>query len=136
VLPRGLRPALGIDGATGETVEARVSSEPAGDPLQEARRVDTVVVGEADHVALELAERLVARSREPAVGAKPLDDELRMARKRPGEPPVVVLVDDEYAEPSVGLRVERVEEALELGDAADRGDDEIEGKRRRGEHAP
>ena len=39
---------------------------------------------------------------------------------------VIVLVDEEHTEPLVRLRRERLKEAIELFDAADRGHHEIE----------
>src|SRR5712691_1911153 len=49
---------------------------------------------------------------------------------------VDVLVDEEHTEPLVRLHRERLKEAIELFDAADRGHHEIEGRQRLVGHAP
>ena len=48
---------------------------------------------------------------------------------------VGVLVDDDQPEPAVRLGIERVEEAVELGDATERRHDQVE-RREAGRHAP
>ena len=48
---------------------------------------------------------------------------------------VGVLVDDDQTEPAIRLGIERVEQAIELGDATERRHDQVE-RRKAGRHAP
>src|SRR2546430_2465788 len=52
------------------------------------------------------------------------------------QPVVIVLVDEEHAEPRMRLSRERLKEAIELFDAADRGHHEIERRQPLVGHAP
>jgi len=59
-----------------------------------------------------------------------------MARHELGDPLIGVLVHEQHAEAIVRLPLERPEQRLELRSAVDGRDDEIEGRKLRGGHAP
>src|SRR6185437_14151166 len=65
--PPGLTPS--------DTVEA---GEPCGDPLQQIRRVDAVVVGKRDRVSLQQSERGIPRTGEAARGLHPFRPQRRV----------------------------------------------------------
>src|SRR4051812_14714508 len=102
------------------------SCEALGDSLQQVGRIDAIVIWKRHGIGAQPRHRGVPRTREASRRADALDLERRMRRQHRGDALVVVLVGDEHAEVAVGLRLERVEEAVELVDAVDGRDDEIE----------
>jgi hypothetical protein len=92
---------------------------------EEAWWVDAVVVGEGDEVGSDRRERSIARSGEPALGPEVHEIERATCYCRV-QAVVRVLIHEEDAQRRVVLRLDRVEEARELRDAAHRRDDEVE----------
>ena len=132
--PAGVGLAVVVRSSHRQAVEGRVVGEPTRDALEQQRGVDAVVVGERDDVGREAGQRNVARACQPRRGCEVQRvGMVRLEHRR--EAIVGVLVDDDQPEPAIGLGVERVEEAVELGDATERRQDQVE-RRKAGRHAP
>jgi hypothetical protein len=116
---------VGVDLAPGQPVEPFVC-EPLRDALEEIVGVTAVVVREGDDVGVDLTERLVSRAREPTRRAQAKELELFVLPHDRLDAVVAVLVDDEYAKVLERLSLERREQPVELVDAVDRRDDQIE----------
>ena len=114
-----------VDLAPGQAVEPLVR-EPLGDALEEVVGVTAVVVREGDDVGADLTERRVSRARQAARGAQPHEVEPPVLPHDRFDAVVAVLVDDENAKVAETLLLERREQSVELVDAVDRRDDQIE----------
>ena len=113
--------------------ERRFLCEPARGPLQEVVRVGAVVVGERDEVGAQ-CERAAFRARERPGGEVSRTTSSSVRLEQRVEPLVRVLVDEDDAERSVRLPLERGEQSRRLGGAADRADDEVPGREGRAAH--
>ena len=113
-LPRRRRAAVAVAARPVSAVERRLVGERARDALEQAVRVDAVVVGERDDVCLDVRERrrcARGRGRVASAGARrrarwPSSDRRRRGRPRSGR--------RRAAEARVRLGLERAEQALEL----------------------
>ena len=112
-----------VDRASRQSVE--VVGEPSRDLRKEVGRKQAVVVGESDEIRADFFERSVAGTGKPSFGAQPDDVESSLPQDR-FESIVLVLIDYEHAKGAVGLHLQRVKEPLELADAVDGRDDEVE----------
>jgi hypothetical protein len=112
-----------VDRASRQSVEAAVES--SRDLRKEFGRENGVVVREGDEVCADLAESRVARVRKPSVGAQPDDFEISFPQDRL-DSIVPVLVDEQHAKGAICLRLEGGKQALELADAVDGRDDQVE----------
>ena len=127
IAPRRPRPARSAPSSVGvrrEALATRASS--AGGYMQSSSGNATTSARRARdrHCAHARARR---RAHVLELDARPCD--------YLSEPLVVVLVDDDHAQRSISLRLERVEEAAQLVASADRRDDEVE-RRKLPRHGP
>jgi hypothetical protein len=95
------------------------------DALEEIGREEAVVVREGDDVAIDMSESRITRTREAGLRLEADQVEGRVSLQDRFESVVVILVDQDYAEVAVSLRLEGSEQTLRLVDAADGRDDEI-----------
>ena len=96
-----------IDRAPAETVPLGMLREDARHMLEKLRRIPAIVVGKCDDVGAEVLERDVACPTESRLRAEAEDREDSFeAREDRSKPLVGVLVDDDYPEIAVGLRME------------------------------
>ena len=85
-----------------------------------------VVVGEGDEVGFDVPDCRVPGAREATLGAQTDDVEVTLLSQDRLESIVLVLVDEQYAKIAMRLQVQRGKQALELADAVDGRDDEVE----------
>ncbi len=109
--------------APGHAVEALDARR---DTLEQIGWVDAVVVGEGHHVRTHARQEGVSGTGQARRRLESLDLEPGVPRQDARRPVVAVLVGDEDPKVAVRLGVERRQQAVQLGDAVDRRDDEIE----------
>ena len=129
----GCPPVLVLEAAA-DDAERRVLREARSDLLEESGRVAAVVVRERDEICPEQAERGVPGARQPRAGEHALDPKRRVRGEQPGDPVVVVLVDEEHASRWMRLCLERAEEPVELVRPTDGRDDEVDARARGSGH--
>ena len=127
-LPRCGRAAVDVTRTPGQAVELGVA-ESLGDPLEQPRRVRRSRRRETRRAPPRRARRPALRARESPGCERTCTSSGAASEQRLGDALVVVLVDDDHAHPRVALRLERVEEALELLGSTHRRDDEVERRR-------
>ena len=107
----------------GDAVEP---GEPRRDSFEEIAWVDAVVVRKGDDVRLQQPEGGVPRTREAARRLQQFHAQRRVAREYVGDAGIPVLVGHDQPKLAVSLRLQRLQQVVELVDAVDRRDDKVE----------